>query len=842
MSGFWSDARLFLLIVAIFGLGPAVADGLTLATPSGPNTQGQCFASGASGPRVPCVLQGQTWTRVLRPTDPADGMTVNGRPLTGVIKGDGGKTTLTPDGLTVGSVPTYQAGAQPDAAVSLGGTYGFESLADPTAAGRFRASGRGGYYLHYSAVDNPQLTSIAAAFAGTGPGVVEVSYGGGFNPGFWGRSDYQQKVVGKGFRPAAAIVNIDTSDAQFSTRWSDSVGFKAFVDAARRDGGVKVLAPITSPNQSGGPGAAGDAASVAVIHPWSDAWWDDIRAAALYGGGIALDSPPKFYFEGLPTTVQQQAYQQFSQEVIAWGHANNLWVSVLVSPYTEQNFEAYARRFYDTLRAADRLPSHWAVINYNACGTASGFPTACQPGDAAYYSPVGTESTANTQAAAALWYARNAKVRPYTGTYAGMVSRPAAQVAPATIAGRDGADQRINAADIDGLGTAAAQSAEAPVFGSPTMDNATVNGALAVGIVNGSTGNFGASNAGKARVMWGLSGPVSSSDAAQTVQNTDISADTILAPITASGLFYADNLRNAVVVPPGTKAVAVSAHGCYLRNDNPVTKDPTYGETVGVGVCDWGVALANADNAAVWGAARYLSDTANNSVPVPNRKGVGLIGYEMDYHTTSTDTTVAGINLLLGGSAVPKGAVGFSCGGLPFWSDCFVARDGSARPGAPSLNLGAASTSGSNVASQYAQWNWFDGSGARQLWKMGARTDGVLSISSTSGKPLNIDAPIYAQRVYTTEGAPTLTNCGSGASLAAGSSDRGGAVIPGAGATSCTVNFAAPYATAAFPVATPAYNIGSATYYIAAQSKNGFQLSWSAAAAGQAFNYSVTGN
>ncbi|WP_208993244.1 hypothetical protein, partial [Methylobacterium indicum] len=222
--------------------------------------------------------------------------------------------------------------------------------------------------------------------------------------------------------------------------------------------------------------------------------------------------------------------------------------------------------------------------------------------------------------------------------------------------------------------------------------------------------------------------------------------------------------------------------------------------------------------------------------------GVGLIAYEMDYHTTSPDTTVAGINHLLGGSAMPKAAVGFTCGGLPFWSDCFVARDGSARPGAPSLNLGAASTSGNNIASQYAQWNYFDSNGARQLWKLGSRSDGVFNISSTSGRPLNIDAPLYAQRVYTTEGTPTLTNCGSGATLAAGSTDRGGAVIPGTGATTCTVNFATPYANAAFPTATPAYNIGSAYYYIAAQSKNGFQLSWSAAASGQAFNYIVVGN
>lgn len=65
-----------ILVAACLGIGSARADGLVLASPGGPSTQGQCYASGNSGPRVPCVLQGQTWTRVLRPTDPADGLTV----------------------------------------------------------------------------------------------------------------------------------------------------------------------------------------------------------------------------------------------------------------------------------------------------------------------------------------------------------------------------------------------------------------------------------------------------------------------------------------------------------------------------------------------------------------------------------------------------------------------------------------------------------------------------------------------------------------------------------------------------------------------------------------------
>ncbi len=60
------------LLVAL-GMAPAIADGLS---PSGPLTPGRCFASGTSGPTVPCVQEGRTWTRVLRPADPADGMTV----------------------------------------------------------------------------------------------------------------------------------------------------------------------------------------------------------------------------------------------------------------------------------------------------------------------------------------------------------------------------------------------------------------------------------------------------------------------------------------------------------------------------------------------------------------------------------------------------------------------------------------------------------------------------------------------------------------------------------------------------------------------------------------------
>ncbi|MGF3026750.1 hypothetical protein ACQVP2_28515 [Methylobacterium aquaticum] len=116
-------APLSIVLWALAGLGSAHADGLTLATPSGPNTHGQCYASGTTGPRVPCVLQGQTWTRVLRPTDPADALTVGGTAISAIL---GGKAPIASptftgavtapvlnlpntDGLRVGGAPLFSA-------------------------------------------------------------------------------------------------------------------------------------------------------------------------------------------------------------------------------------------------------------------------------------------------------------------------------------------------------------------------------------------------------------------------------------------------------------------------------------------------------------------------------------------------------------------------------------------------------------------------------------------------------------------------------------------------------------------------------------------------------------
>lgn len=64
---------LLLAVVTISALAPTRADALNRAGPASP---GLCYASGTSGPTVPCVQDGVAWSRVLRPTDPADALTV----------------------------------------------------------------------------------------------------------------------------------------------------------------------------------------------------------------------------------------------------------------------------------------------------------------------------------------------------------------------------------------------------------------------------------------------------------------------------------------------------------------------------------------------------------------------------------------------------------------------------------------------------------------------------------------------------------------------------------------------------------------------------------------------
>jgi hypothetical protein len=312
--------------------------------------------------------------------------------------------------------------AKTDNTIAIGGVSGFNSLTNKGAISKILATGRVGYYLHFSAT-NPKyfnLSSFAPTFAGTGNGIVEVSLGGGFNVAFW--STAWKRFPAAGFHPAAAVVNLDNNPKPFATSWDNLADFKAFVDAGRSVGRVSIFAPIVSPNSSGGTcGPSCDVDTLAVAHPWADEYWNEVRLAATYGGGLALDAPPAFYFS-LPDETQRRAYQKFTQDAISWASDNRLWVNSLVSPYFDYpNFLANAEKEYANLLAAKTLPSNWTILNYEVCGDP--FPNPCIRGKSpAFGAPVGDEGTPNTVASVTLWFAQHAMVRKYIGKYAGVLA------------------------------------------------------------------------------------------------------------------------------------------------------------------------------------------------------------------------------------------------------------------------------------------------------------------------------------------------------------------------------------------------------------------------------------
>ena len=303
---------------------------------------------------------------------------------------------------------SLQAGEQPK--VVLGGTSGLPSLADPSATSAFRAAPDTGFYLHFSATDplfTTALRSIGKVFA-TKQTVVEVSLGGGFTPQFW-TTGWKTSVTSYGFSPHVAAVNVDMAnvDAPESAPTVEVEQFETFVKAARANGGVQILAPVISPNSSGGGGLEGDARTIAIKHPWADRWWDNMRSIARFGGGIVLDAPPAFFLRALPDPAQIRAYQAFAIAELRWAAEQHLWSAFIVSPYFDAiSFQSDSEKAYRILREADALPQTWIVENYSECGAP--YPKACSPSDGAYRAPVGRDDLQNTEASVALWFATKA--------------------------------------------------------------------------------------------------------------------------------------------------------------------------------------------------------------------------------------------------------------------------------------------------------------------------------------------------------------------------------------------------------------------------------------------------
>lgn len=214
-----------------------------------------------------------------------------------------------------------------------------------------------------------------------------------------------------------------------------------------------------------------------------------------------------------------------------------------------------------------------------------------------------------------------------------------------------------------------------------------------------------------------------------------LTAQSIYGPFYGGGAPLFDNIR-AVTLVPATSTNLANFNGVasYLTNQNPLTSGG-----LGAGVALYGLAVAAAVKAAVWGLNTVCGDN------VSTQTGNQLIGYEADFNVKSTSTTVYGV-LLTGASSVqPAGAIGYTCGslgGTAKWNAAFQSNAGVAQT---ALVCGAAAASGSSVSSQPIQFGYFNSSGVANSVTLscdaagninpsgGMIVNGLLTAASTGG-------------------------------------------------------------------------------------------------------------
>jgi hypothetical protein len=223
---------------------------------------------------------------------------------------------------------------------------------------------------------------------------------------------------------------------------------------------------------------------------------------------------------------------------------------------------------------------------------------------------------------------------------------------------------------------------------------------------------------------------ISVEGAQQTVQSSPTTAKNIYGPITPGAVGstepfpYWGNVRSAVIVPNGSIATNISAYECYLRDDNPLS-NPSGFFTVGAGVCQFNIAIANVNDSAVWGGATYLSDNSINAV-LSSASGRGLNWHEIDITPWHASTQVHALNMILGGGVVPTIAEGVTCDarGQKMWSECFIVASGSVQAGGAGFVMGSVESSGANVGGIASKYFYRDASSVPQFWSMGTTGNG----------------------------------------------------------------------------------------------------------------------
>ncbi len=241
--------------------------------------------------------------------------------------------------VPINSVPT-------DATSSVADTLVREELAANAPANSITGTG-----------SLPAGVVITASSALTSQGVTDptaqghASYTGSHSGFFTGAS--AAYTSGYGYVPTEANVNT-YNDYIWTTQ--DLVNWESYVDNARALGYLN-LAPMLSEFET-----VDFATSAATAN---------VRAAALYSGGIAFDMPSWFFL------AREPAYQQSIEAEIRWATQNGLRSSITLSPESggDETFLADTEKVVAMLTAAGALPTQFVVKDGGVTGSSPLYTT-----------------------------------------------------------------------------------------------------------------------------------------------------------------------------------------------------------------------------------------------------------------------------------------------------------------------------------------------------------------------------------------------------------------------------------------------------------------------------------
>ena len=269
--------------------------------------------------------------------------------------------------------------------IFVGGTIDPDTLANGATTTRLRASGRVGVYLHELGTEGMDRDGASGNIAAMFPGSMVAEFGLPSRDGAYSHADaigffaqaYPKLFTRHGFHPAAANINgLDPSGkTQSLADWTDYA-------AIARTNGIVSLAPFADPNSPDRP------------MDFKDPFWSFTKSVCLKLGGLAVDSPPG-YFWG-----RQEGYRQHDLAKVAWAVSHGLRVSVVISPWGKPaTFLEDTKRFVAFFVDHKVLPTEWVVETYDDPAKPA------HPGN-----PLGPEGQAGTVDAVALWVAQNAPV------------------------------------------------------------------------------------------------------------------------------------------------------------------------------------------------------------------------------------------------------------------------------------------------------------------------------------------------------------------------------------------------------------------------------------------------